>query len=698
MHTDTYCFMMKRLLILSLFVCLIFSCGQSVNSQNEQKPIGNALANETSAYLKLHAKNPVYWKPWGEEAITKAKEENKLLIISIGYVSCHWCHVMEEESFSDDSTAAKMNEHFVSIKVDREERPGVDKAYMNSAFLINGSGGWPLNVIAMPDGRPLYAGTYFPIDRWNELLDFFIKTKKEDSLKLESQANSLLNGLNSIEEIGVTGEKIPLANALETARNTLLESADKKWGGSKGSPKFPMPSLLEFQLQSAYLNKDQAMEKQVLLTLDKILAGGIYDHLAGGFFRYSTDALWRVPHFEKMLYDNGQLVKLYANAYKLTKKPSYKKAIVETLGFMEREMTLKEGVFFASIDADSEGEEGKFYIWSTEDVSKAGVKNERIINSYFGIDLEAELDGKHVLYENKPLKKLKPKALALETFEEDINEDLKRMADFRAKRIQPFHDQKIISSWNALMIMGYLQAYEALGEEVYKEKAIVAMKFLMETVIKDDLVSHIPGEGNSYLEDAVQVAAALIKTYENTFEIKYLNKAKAITNKALQTFKDPASDFYFYSNPANGDLVVNIHEITDNVIPGSNSQLALNLFRLGHYFYDNAYLSESEKMLTSRLTDLDENPFSNANWAQLASMMEKGIYEIAITGEGAIEKQKELAANYLPHAIYLGTKEEENLELLANKVIKGRDVIYVCKDKSCRLPVSETKNALELLK
>jgi len=689
---------MNRLFLFIPFLSLLlFSCGKQGNSQSNT-PYGNSLSGESSAYLKLHANNPVYWQPWGEAALEKAKKEDKLLIISIGYVSCHWCHVMEEESFSDDSTAAKMNKNFVSIKVDREERPGVDKAYMNSAFLLNGSGGWPLNVIAMPDGRPLFAGTYFPIDRWNELLDIFIKTKKEDPDKLTKQASALLEGLNEIEEIEIGEDQVLLGEALDGATEKLLERADTKWGGSKGSPKFPMPSLLEFQLQEAYLRGNTDLNEQVLLTLDKILEGGIYDHLTGGFFRYSTDPLWRVPHFEKMLYDNGQLIGLYANAYKLTKKETYKKAIKETIAFMESELTSSQGSFFASIDADSEGEEGKFYIWSNEDLEAAGVKNPKVIRDYFGIDFELELDGKNVLYINKALSKLRPKSMTEKAFEDGIRSDLDKMATYRAKRVVPFHDQKIISSWNALVIQGYLQAFEALDEESYKLKALKAMDYLLENFVKEDIVMHVQGEKNSYLEDAVLVTAALIKSYENTFNIDYLNKARAITSKSLEVFDDPSSDFYFYSNPANGDLVVNIHEITDNVLPGSNSQLALNLFQLGHYYYDTAFLNRSEQMLEKRFSDLEENPFSNANWGRLAGMKKNGIYEVAITGENALEKKHELSKAYLPHAIFLGTMQDENLVLLENKVREGKDVIYVCKDKSCRLPVTDPAKALALIK
>jgi len=685
--------LIKSPLYLVLVVLFIFSCGEPGSSQIQ----GNSLANEKSAYLKLHANNPVYWQPWGEKALKKAQEEDKLLIISIGYVSCHWCHVMEEESFSDDSTAAKMNENFVSIKVDREERPGIDKAYMNAAFLINGSGGWPLNVIAMPDGRPVYAGTYFPTDQWNNLLDFFIKTKKENPEKLLEQAASLVEGLNSIEAVGSSGDKLLTKNSLDKASNELLKKIDSRWGGREGSPKFPIPVLLEFQMQLASLNKDEKLLDHTLLTLDKILEGGIYDHLAGGFFRYSTDAYWRVPHFEKMLYDNGQLISLYANAYKLTKKPSYKKAIEETLQFMELNLTSSDGLFYASIDADSEGEEGKYYIWNEVEIEAAGLENTALVKEHFGIDNSAELDGKQVLYIDKSIEKLAKKYGSPDEVAEKLKADFSRLEAVRAKRIKPFHDQKLITSWNALMIIGYLNAYEAFEDPAYLTKALTALEYLSKNAIEKNIVRHIPGEDQNYLEDAVFLAAAMIKAYENTFDIGLLDKAREITNGALDRFKDPNSEFLYYSDPANGDLVVNIHEITDNVLPGSNSQMAFNLYQLGHYYYDSTYLNKAEKMLTLRLEDLETNPSANGNWGRLATMIQTGIYEVAITGTNALRLRRELAVNYLPNAIFLGTTEKENLELLENKVREGQNVIYVCKDKSCRLPVRESQLALKLM-
>ena len=646
--------------------------------------------------MKLHAKNPVNWQPWGEEALNAAQELDKLVIISIGYVSCHWCHVMEEESFSDDSTAAKMNNHFVSVKVDREEQPGVDKAYMNAAYLINGNGGWPLNVIALPDGRPLFAGTYLSINQWNKLLDFFIKTKQEDYQKLVTQADALMEGLNSLEDITPEAESVLDEPILTAAGDVLLQYADKKLGGRVGAPKFPIPPLLSFQLQMANSYGNEELKTQTLLTLDQILKGGIYDHLAGGFFRYSTDAFWRVPHFEKMLYDNGQLISLLSNAYKLTKDAQYREKIEETLAFIEGTMSDGE-VFYASIDADSEGEEGKFYIWEEAEIDTANLENPDLLKAHFGIDDRLELDGKQVLYVEKTADEMAEDPYVASDMVNSLTADKQKLRNLREQRIQPFLDQKIITGWNALMATGYLNAYEAFGDSAYLNRALRTIDFLSQNAIENGLTVRIPGEPQSYLADAVFLTEALIKAYENTFEIAYLEKAKALTEKALVEFKDEASDYLYYSNPKNGDLVVNVKEVTDNVIPGSNSQLAINLFQLGHYYYDSTYINKAETMLKGRLGDLTQDPYSNANWGRLAIMMEKGIYEVAITGADALTLRKEMAVNYLPNCIYLGSLKEENLILLENKVRQSQSVIYVCQNKSCRLPVGEVDAALGLI-
>ncbi|MGB3468607.1 MAG: thioredoxin domain-containing protein [Cyclobacteriaceae bacterium] len=674
-----------------LLVCLLFSCNSSQQSANK-------LESSESAYLRMHADNPVDWQIWSDNAFEQARLENKLVIISIGYVSCHWCHVMEKEAFSNDSLASKMNQNFVSVKVDREERPGIDKAYMNAALLINGSGGWPLNVIALPDGRPVFAGTYFSPDEWSRLLDFYIRLNAENPEKLYEQAHAVANGLYAIEAEGLKGARTSSPEIIDKAISQLLETADKDWGGRKGAPKFAVPNSLRFQLFIAKKEENSALQAHVLLTLDKILEGGMYDHLRGGFFRYATDASWRVPHFEKMLYDNAQMVSLYAEAYKLTKKPSYKKAIMQTLKFIEEDLTRADRLFYASVDADSEGEEGKYYLWTDEDLEKLNLENKSLISAYFGIDEEKELDDKNVLFVKKPVSELVENYGDEEHINAMIKNDMDRMKVARSNRVSPFRDDKVITSWNALMISAYFDAYEALGEATYLEAGTTALDQLLKAAVSNDYVSHIPGSGFSYLEDAALLADALIRAYENTFRIEYLGHAKHISQKALETFKDPASDLLFYADPSNENLVVNIHEITDNVMPGSNSQMALNLYKIGQFYYDTAMLNTSERMLKIRTGEIATAPRANSNWGILAAMMHYGIYEIAIAGPDATEIRTRMAASYLPDAIFLGTTREENLELLANKYVADKTLIYVCREKSCLLPVQEVDAALRLMK
>ncbi|MEP7251973.1 MAG: thioredoxin domain-containing protein, partial [Ginsengibacter sp.] len=364
------------------------SCGQNSSTKTEKgnHMYTNALINETSPYLLQHAHNPVNWYPWGDEALEKARKENKMLLISVGYAACHWCHVMEHESYEDTAVARIMNEHFVCIKVDREERPDVDQVYMNAAYLINGSGGWPLNALAMPDGRPFFAGTYFPKPNWIKLLEYFTDLYKNQKQKLEEQAANVSKGINDIENVPLNNAAVSFdMQTMDKMFATFEQRIDKERGGTKGGMKFPLPSTWEFLLHYHYLSGNKNALTDVETTLEQMAKGGIYDQVGGGFSRYATDTKWHVPHFEKMLYDNAQLVSLYSHAFQLTKNPLYKRIVYETLTFVNRELTSPEGGFYSSLDADSEGEEGKFYVWTEDEIKDILQADAPLFIEYFGI-------------------------------------------------------------------------------------------------------------------------------------------------------------------------------------------------------------------------------------------------------------------------------------------------------------------------
>lgn len=689
-----------------LFLTVNNSCAQNDKSQTEQNMLHqytNELIHESSPYLLQHAHNPVNWYPWGEKALQKAKAEDKMLIISIGYAACHWCHVMEQESFEDTTVARLMNDNFVCIKVDREERPDVDQIYMYAAILIHGSGGWPLNVLALPDGKPFYAGTYFPKNDWIKILNYFIEIKKTRPHDLKIQAEQITHHIHAIENVPLLGN-VPLSslNDLNSVFNVMLSAIDLKKGGTYGAPKFPMPSIWEYLLHYHFLSKNTEALNAVNITLENLAFGGIYDHLGGGFARYSTDAHWHVPHFEKMLYDNAQLVSLYAHAYQLTKKLLYKKVVYETLGFIEREMTSPENGFYSSLDADSEGEEGKFYVWTKKEIDSALGNNAPLFNDYYNVTNEGNWEsGKNILF----------RKITDEDFARKHNLTLSQCLDIidsckvvllkiRAKRIRPAIDDKIITSWNALMLTGYAKAYRVFGEEKFLKAAIANANFLLKHAIRpDNSMTRIYKNGKSsvhaFLDDYAFSISAFIELYQSTFDENWLFIAKNLTDYAITHYFDSQSGMFYYTHNQHSELISRKMEISDNVIPSSNSEMAKNLFLLGHYFPQENYLSISKQMLVNVQNNAHQNMFYYANWGRLELNFVSSFYEVAIVGHDLIHKRKELDHYYLPNIVLLGSKKESSLELLENKYVNGQTTIYVCSNGACQLPVFNVQDAIK---
>ena len=669
---------------------------------NNNPEYTNALIDESSPYLLQHAHNPVNWYPWGDKALQKAQAENKMLIISIGYAACHWCHVMEHESFEDAEVAKLMNENFICIKVDREERPDVDQVYMNAVQLITGRGGWPLNAITLADGRPFYAGTYFPKDKWMNMLAYFVDLQKKQPQDLEKSAAQVTQGIHVTERVTFkeTGKEFSTAD-LDKQFETWKPNIDFIRGGENRAPKFPMPSAWQYLLHYHYLSKNKDALKALTITLDNMAMGGIYDHLQGGFARYSTDANWHVPHFEKMLYDNAQLVTLYAQAYQLTKNPLYKKTVYETLDFVKQELTSADGAFYASLDADSEGVEGKFYVWTKEEVDNALEDDAKLFSTYYNITAEGNWEhGNSILLRNETHQSVAERFnISVYEVNRKINAAKAKLMQIRNARIKPGLDDKILSSWNALMITSYTKAYRVFGEAAFLETAVTSANFLLQHAIAADgemTRNYKNGKAsiNALLDDYAFTIAAFIELYQATFDEQWLIQADKITGYTLEHFFDTTSGMFFYTHNQYADLIARKMELSDNVIPSSNSEMAKNLFLVGHFLNKDEYISKAKQMLINVEADVQRNIYFYANWGMLQALFTSPLYEVAIMGDDFKNKRQQFDEHYLPNVILLGGNADSKLALLENKMVNGQTTIYVCRDKSCELPVGEVEKAL----
>lgn len=668
--------------------------------KNNSNSKANALIHESSPYLLQHAYNPVDWHPWKEKTLALAKKLEKPLLISIGYSACHWCHVMEKESFEDSTVASWMNENFICIKVDREERPDIDQIYMNAVQLMSGRGGWPLNCFATSDGKPFYGGTYFPKENWLDILKQLSKVYKDDYPKIEEYANKLTEGIvaSDIIEKQEAPEEYSI-EALQEGLNKWKNSFDIENGGNNSAPKFPMPNNYEFLLQYAYHFEDTDILNHLYLSLDKMANGGIYDQIGGGFARYSTDMLWKVPHFEKMLYDNAQLLSLYSKAYKYSQRKLYKEVVFQTIDFIERELMNKEGAFYSALDADSEGEEGKYYVWKEEELKRLLKGDFEVAKEYYQIGGEGLWEeGNNILM----------KKTDNENFKVDyskIDEINKTLLKEREKRVKPGLDDKTLTSWNALTTIGIIDAYEAFGNENHLTLAKKNLDFLLETQLKKDggLWHNYKNNKSSiegFLEDYSFLIEALIKMYQNTFDEEYLEKAQELVEYTLQNFYDSGNGLFYYTSNEGDKLIARKKETEDNVIPSSNSSMAKGLHTLGTLLNEKRYKDIAEQMLNNIYSKFNTYLPAYSNWAQLLMWKSQPFYEIALVGSESLELNKEIQKNYIPNCVVLGSKKkkEENLELLEMKWVDGENMIYVCENYSCKLPVNEVAKALMQLK
>lgn len=662
----------------------------------------NNLINASSPYLLQHAYNPVQWHEWGTEALEKAKAENKLILVSIGYSACHWCHVMERESFENHEVAEVMNRHFICIKVDREERPDIDQIYMYAIQLMTGSGGWPLNCICLPDQRPIYGGTYFKKDDWINILENVAGLWANEPDKATQYAERLTSGIRDSEKI------IPSAS-LETYTNEHLTEIIEPWkrhfdigyGGYNRAPKFPLPNNWVFLLRYGFLSDDESVFTAVCHTLEEMSRGGIYDQIGGGFARYSVDDQWHVPHFEKMLYDNAQLISLYIEAYQCTKFDSFKQTAVETIDWVFNEMTSNDGLFYSALDADSEGVEGKFYVWDQEEFNAILGEDAALIGAYFNITEDGNWEEEQTNILRKTISDdvlIEKYNLDAETLLDKVKQAKIKLLEVRSKRIRPGLDDKCLTAWNGLMIKALADAGQILSHDLYYKKAAAAASFMLLNLKSKNggLYRNFKNGKASitaFLDDYAFFIEALIALYEYDFDEKWLMEAKSLADYVLTNFTDTDSPMFFYTSAESEDLIARKHEVMDNVIPAANSTMALNLKKLGLLFDLESYRAKSSEMLAAVYPKIKSYGSAYSNWAILLLNEVYGINEIAITGLETDVIKLELNNHYIPNKIILGGTES-SLPLLTGKQ-SNETKVYVCRNKVCQLPVKTVEEALE---
>ncbi|EAR02295.1 thioredoxin domain-containing protein [Maribacter sp. HTCC2170] len=683
------------------FFALIVSCKDN-KAQNENHAFTNDLVKETSPYLLQHAHNPVNWKPWSDEIFEEATKEDKLVIISIGYSSCHWCHVMEEETFEDEKVAEIMNNDFISVKVDREERPDVDQVYMTAVQLMSGNAGWPLNVIVLPNGKPLYGGTYHTNAQWSQVLEKINNLYKDDPTKANEYADMVSKGIQDVNLIEPSEENSEISlDILKEGVTQWKPNWDLERGGNMGPEKFMLPGSLDFLLDYAELSNDESVRSYIKTTLDQMAKGGIYDHIAGGFYRYSTDPNWNIPHFEKMLYDNAQLISLYSKAYTIFKDPVYKQIVLETVAFLQKEMKNTTGGYFAALDADSEGEEGKYYVWTNEELRSTINNNQELFSKYYSTEISTKMEGdKIVLRKNQNDEVFASEnEISIEKLQELNKEWKKKLVEVRADRVKPRIDDKIIVSWNALLINGYVDAFKAFGETRFLVEAESIFTTIHENAYSDNQLVHSFKKGSNrtegFLEDYSFLANASLNLYSASMNPDYLNFAQQLIKTTQKRFKDDDSDFYKFNS--SNSLIAKIIKNDDGVIPSPNAVMAHNLLTLGHIEYNKDYAAHSKNMLISIQPLLQESLTSYTQWAALQLKNVYPFFEIAVVGNNADKMRKELHQKHIPNTLIVGSKKESNLPLFEDRYVEEGTYIYVCRDNTCKLPVDNVSDAIEQL-
>lgn len=663
----------------------------------------NHLIHETSAYLQQHAHNPVNWYAWGNEALKIAKEEDKPILVSIGYSACHWCHVMERESFEDEETAAMMNNYFINIKIDREERPDLDHIYMDAVQTITGSGGWPLNVFLTPDLKPFYGGTYFPPvaafnrSSWKDVIKAVANAYQTKKNEIEQQAQRLtehLININDFKNLNNSENDVLNDAALKTITENLLNASDKEWGGFGSAPKFPQTFSILYLLRHYYFFGDEDALLQATLSLDKMMAGGMYDHLGSGFARYSTDRRWQMPHFEKMLYDNALLIEVFTEAYQLTENKKYADIVKKTILFIKREFTSQGGGFYSALDADSEEVEGKYYVWSKDEIDILLGDESAIFCSAYNISEKGNWESTNILWmpENLDLitEKLNLKEQQLQSL---LERSKKILFTERQKRIRPLLDTKIILSWNALMIKSLCKAYAAFQDAVFLNMAEESIAFI-ETNMQgeNDICYHSWNKTLNKQEAFIDDYAALIQAYIYLSVVKaneeYLVKAKRLAERVINHFGDEEHMFFYFTKSDQQNIIVRKNEMYDGATPSGNALMAENLIYLSPYFNERSMHERAGKMLNAVKKLTESHPLSFGYWAINFQNYIKGLKEIVIVGSDFKTLLKAALKEYIPlKIIQSSAKENNSWPLLRGKNFSYKTYIYLCENYYCLNPV-----------
>ncbi|NUY81625.1 thioredoxin domain-containing protein [Flavobacterium sp. MAH-1] len=670
----------------------------------------NELSQETSPYLLQHANNPVHWKAWNDKTLESAIDNNKLILISVGYSACHWCHVMEHETFEDQEAATLMNAHFVNIKVDREERPDVDAVYMKAVQLMTQRGGWPMNVVALPDGRPVWGGTYFRKGDWMQTLDHLARLWQNEPEKMVDYAGKLhagLEALNILPNENPSGH-FPEQSKLEELLAKWSKSFDWEFGGYQKAPKFMLPNNFKFLLRYGFQTQNPDLLDFVNLTLTKMATGGIFDTVGGGFSRYSVDFKWHVPHFEKMLYDNGQLVSLYSDAYKLTGNPLYAEIVEKTLAFVSRELLGKDGNFYSALDADSkndngQSEEGAFYVWTKSELEKLLGEDFTLFSEVFSInDFGHWEHGRYVFIQKHTVEELSEiHKIPLTELQSKKKNWEQILFTEREKRHRPGLDDKSLTSWNAIMLKGFVDAYKALGRPEYLKTALKNAEFIQNKCwASDGNLWHSYKNGkstiNAYLEDYAFVIDAFIALYEVTLDEKFLTQAKQLCDYCFDHFYDAEQGFFLFTSNLDKALAASHYEMEDNVIPASNSVMCENLYRLSIYFGNQHYETKCENML-SHIVPVIDYASAFSNWLNVFLNFSDKQRELAICGENALSEMAEVNAFYLPHLTLAATSSGSRLPFLENRFQSGQNLYYVCQNQTCQLPETDLASVLKNL-
>lgn len=674
----------------------------------------NGLINETSIYLLQHAHNPVDWHPWSEEILQRAKKEDKPILVSIGYAACHWCHVMERESFENEETAALMNESFINIKIDREERPDLDHIYMDAVQAMTNSGGWPLNVFLTPDGMPFYGGTYFPPVRafnrmsWKEVLTAVSTSYNEKKHEILAQAENLTehlitsNAFGQSKKAGQTGvfEK----ETLNTIAQNILKQADNEFGGFGKAPKFPQTFSIQYLLRHYHFTKDQSSLDQALLSLDKMIYGGINDQLGGGFARYSTDTEWLAPHFEKMLYDNALLVSVLSEAYQLTRNVVYANTIKDILNFTERELLSEEGGFYSALDADSEGVEGKFYTWSKQEIERLLGEDASLFCLFYDISETGNWEHTNILRILTPPKEFAAdNNISVEELELKLNKCKNILMAERSTRVRPALDDKILLGWNALMNTAYSKAYAALGDNKYKLRAEANIGFLEEKMKeKGQAFFHTYKNGQAKIPAFIDDYAYLIQAYINLQEITgntdYLIAAKKLTEYVIEHFSEEGTGYFFYTPKNQKDVILRKKEVYDGAVPSGNATMAGNLLYLSKIFDLPNWRDRVEEMVTSLSNAIVKYPTSFGVWAIVFQQTILGMKELVITGKNVLDVLPDILKKYVPgKIIQTTTTKRDDFPLLAGKEVTNKLYFFICEDYMCLKPIFDLNDFLAII-